>query len=189
MRAGAGGYVDAAHPVQREVKAVLEALGGAAIPDERRAVDGCSVPTWAMPLEHLARAFARFATGRGLGPQRAAAAQRLRAACAAKPWFVAGTGRFDTEVMQHFGARVFVKVGAEGVMCGALPGLGYGIAVKCADGQSRAAEVMMAATIARLLPAEERDRDILARLTHPVLRNWRGTVVGGIGPVEMLRAD
>jgi L-asparaginase II len=188
MRAGAGGYVEPAHPVQREVKAVLEALGGAPIPDERRAVDGCSVPTWAMPLETLAHAFARFATGRGLGPQRAAAAQRLRAACAAKPWFVAGTGRFDTEVMQHFGARVFVKVGAEGVMCGALPGLGCGVAVKCDDGQGRAAEVVMAAVIARLLPPEERDSEILARLTHPVLRNWRGTVVGGIRPVQVSRA-
>src|ERR1043166_7079179 len=101
-----------------------------------------------MPLADLARAFARFATGRGLGAARAAAAQRLRAACAAKPWFVAGTGRFDTALMEHFGARVFVKVGAEGVHCGALPELGYGIAVKCDDGQGRAGEVMMAATIA-----------------------------------------
>jgi L-asparaginase II len=89
--------------------------------------------------------------------------------------------------MQHFGARVFVKVGAEGVMCGALPGQGYGIAVKCADGQSRAAEVMMAATIARLLPHEASDGELLARFVRPVLRNWRGTVVGGIRPAEVLR--
>src|SRR5207237_8831131 len=134
-----------------EVPAALESLAGTATPDERRAIDGCSVPTWAMPLSGLARAFAGFATGRGLAPRRAAAAQRLRAACAAKPWFVAGTGRFDTELMQHFGARVFVKGGAEGVHCGALPDLGYGIAVKCDDGHGRAAEMMMAAAIARLL--------------------------------------
>jgi L-asparaginase II len=189
MRAAAGGYVEATHPVQREVKAALENLGGAAIPDERRATDGCSVPTWAMPLADLALAFARFATGSGLAAQRAAAAQRLRAACAAKPWFVAGTGRFDTELMQHFGARVFVKVGAEGVLCGALPDLGYGIAVKCDDGQSRAAEVMMAATIARLLPLDASDGEFLARFVRPTLRNWRGTVVGGIRPAEALRAE
>jgi hypothetical protein len=34
---------------------------------------------------------------------------------------VAGTGRFDTRVMQHLGERVFCKVGAEGVYCAALP--------------------------------------------------------------------
>src|SRR5262249_29721446 len=160
------------------VKATLETLGGAAIPDERRGVDGCSVPTWALPLTDLARAFARFGTGRGMEPTQAAAAQRLRAACAAKPWFVAGTGRFCTDIMGPFGARVFVKTGAEGVFCGALPELGYGIAVKCDDGQGRAGEVAMAAAIERLLRLDERDRIFLERFVRPVLRNWKGTVVG-----------
>jgi L-asparaginase II len=188
MGAGAGGYMEPGHPVQREVKAALESLGGTAIPDERRAVDGCSVPTWAMPLSGLARAFARFATGRGLAPHRAEAAQRLRAACAAKPWFVAGTGRFDTELMQHLGARVFVKGGAEGVHCGALPELGYGIAVKCDDGHGRAGEAMMAAVIARLLPLETGDRDFLEKFVRPTLRNWKGTAVGAIRSTQPLTA-
>src|SRR5437764_1012802 len=78
MGAGPGGYAEAGHPVQREVQAALESLSGTAIPDARRAIDGCSVPTWAMPLSGLARAFAAFASGRGLAPRRAAAAQRLR---------------------------------------------------------------------------------------------------------------
>jgi L-asparaginase II len=188
MGAAPDGYVEPAHPVQREVKAVLENLSGAAIPDERRGIDGCSVPTWAVPLSGLARAFARFATGWGLGTARAAAAQRLRAACAARPWFVAGTGRFDTVLMEHLGARVFVKGGAEGVHCGALPELGYGIAVKCDDGNGRAGEVVMAATIARLLWPEGTGQESLEKLIRPTLRNWRGTVVGGIRPVEMLQA-
>jgi L-asparaginase II len=186
MGAEPEGYVQSDHPVQREVKAVLENLSGAAIPDERRAIDGCSVPTWALPLADLARAFARFATGRGLGAQRAAAAQRLRAACAAKPWFVAGSGRFCTGLMEHFGARVFVKTGAEGVFCGALPELGYGIAVKCEDGHGRAAEVAIATLIARLLPLGERDREVIAGFVRPQLRNWQGTVVGGMRPTALI---
>jgi len=188
MRAETGGYVEPAHPVQREVKAVLEDLSGAAIPDEHRGIDGCSVPNWAMPLADLARAFARFATGHGLAPRRAAAAQRLRAACAAKPWFVAGTGRFDSALMEHFGARMFVKAGAEGVHCGALPDLGCGIAVKCDDGHGRAAEVMITAVIARLRRLDGSDREFLARFTSPALRNWKGTVVGGIRPTDALDA-
>src|SRR5262249_53092715 len=72
-------YVEAQHPVQRAVKATLENLSGVTIPDQRRAVDGCSVPTWALPLAALARAFARFGTGRAMEPARAAAARRLRA--------------------------------------------------------------------------------------------------------------
>ena len=37
--------------------------------------------------------------------------------------------------------RLFVKVGAEGVFCAAVPELGLGIALKCDDGAGRAAEV------------------------------------------------
>jgi len=180
------GYVEPGHPVQLEVKAVLESMTGAAIPDERRGIDGCSVPTWAVPLDALAHAFARFATGRGLGDKRAAAAARLRAACAAKPWFVSGTGRFSSEIMGHFGQRVFVKGGAEGVYCGALPELGYGVAIKCDDGQGRAAEVVMAAVIARLLPLGDADRAFIARFVRPALKNWRGTIVGEIAPAAGL---
>jgi L-asparaginase II len=187
MAADTGTYVEADHPVQREVKAALENLSGVTIPDAHRAIDGCSVPNWALPLAGLARAFARFATGRGLGAERAAAAQRLRAACAVKPWFVAGSGRFCTDIMGHFGARVFVKTGAEGVFCGALPELGYGIAVKCDDGQRRAAEVAIAAVIARLLPCDDRDREFLARFVRPQMRNWQGTTVGGIAPTPPLQ--
>ena len=188
MSADARSYAEADHPVQRAVKAALEDLTGAAIPDERRAIDGCAVPTWALPLAGLARAFARFGAGRGLAAGRAAAAERLRRACAAKPWFVAGSGRFCTDLMAHFGERVFVKTGAEGVFCGALPEQGFGIAVKCDDGQGRAAEVAIAAVIARLLPLRDRDADFLARFVRPQLRNWNGTVVGGIRPTELLGA-
>ena len=174
-------YVQPDHPVQREVKAILETLAGIAIADSGRATDGCSVPTWAMPLSALARAFARFGTGRGLAPARAQAAARVREACAAKPWHVAGTGRFCTEIMKAFGARIFVKTGAEGVFCAALPEQGLGIAVKCDDGAGRAAEVMMAATIARFLTSDA-DRSALERFVRPALRNWSGIAVGSLRP-------
>jgi L-asparaginase II len=181
-------YVQPAHPVQRLVRDTLEVLSEAALPPEVCAVDGCSVPTWALPLVDLARAFACFGTGHRMESTRAAAAQRLRAACAAKPWFVAGTGRFCTDIMGHFGARVFVKTGAEGVFCGALPELGYGIAIKCDDGQGRAAEVATAAMIERFLRLDEGDRIFLERFVRPVLRNWKGTAVGGLRPADALVA-
>src|SRR4030095_12223576 len=150
------------HPVQRAVKALLEHLTGVPIPDQYRAIDGCSVPTWAIPLSALARGFARLGSGKGMPPERAKAAQRLRAACAAHPWHVAGTGRFCTAVMEHFGARVFVKTGAEGVFCGAIPGAGLGVAIKIDDGAARASEVAMAggvgAFVARALrPCRRRE--------------------------------
>jgi L-asparaginase II len=181
-------YVEPAHPVQRAVKATLEGLAGTALGEDVCAIDGCSVPTWAMPLSALALAFARFGTGTGLAPERARAAARLREACAAQPWHVAGTGRFCTDVMRAFGARVFVKTGAEGVFCAALPDLGLGIALKCDDGAGRAAEAAMAATIARHL-ASDADRAMLDRFARPVLRNWNGTAVGSIRVTGAIAKD
>ena len=180
------GYGAPSHPVQREVCATLASLTGVALSAEEAAIDGCAVPTWAIPLSGLALAFARFGTGHTLSPLRSKAAARLRQACAAAPWYVAGTGRFCTEIIQRFGARVYVKTGAEGVFCSALPDQGIGIALKCDDGGTRAAEAIMALAIARFLPLADGEREFLSRWTDRTLRNWNGTVIGGLRPTDAL---
>jgi L-asparaginase II len=174
------GYWRPEHAVQLLVRGVLEDLTGAVMSPDCRAVDGCSVPTWAVPLHNLAHAFAKFGTGHGLAPERARAAARLRAACTHKPWFVAGSGRFCTQVIQLLGARALVKTGAEGVYCGALPQQGLGIAIKCDDGAGGAAEAIMATLIARFVPLQDQERAALAQLARPVLRNWNGIEVGAV---------
>ena len=186
------GYVRPEHPVMREVTAALAAMTGAKLDAGDRATDGCSIPAYAVPLRALARAFARLGTGEGQAPARAAALQRLRAAVAAHPGLVAGAGRFDTTLMEAAGARVFVKSGAEGVHCGALPELGLGFAVKCVDGAGRAAQVAAAALVARLLGAPGVAADLAVataeRLAHPTLVNWNGLTVGGLRPACPLAA-
>jgi L-asparaginase II len=149
--------------------------------------DGCSIPTFGIPLRALALGFARFATGQGLSPERARAAQRLRQAVAAAPFMVAGTGRFDTRVMQHFGERVFCKVGAEGVYCAALPERGLGVAIKMDDGNTaRAVEVVMARVIEALVQRDDADAAALQGLVQVPLRNWNGIEVGRLAPTEAL---
>lgn len=180
------GYVKAEHSVQREVRAAIEGLTGVGLGADLCGTDGCSIPTWAVPLDRLAHAFAKFGTGRGLAEMRAKSAARIRAACAAQPYYVAGTGRFCTEIMRRFGARVLAKTGAEGVFCGALPEQGIGIALKCDDGATRAAEVTMAAMIARFLPMSDEERAALDRFVRPTLRNWNGIEVGGLRPAADL---
>lgn len=174
-----GGYVQPGHPVMREVTAALQATTGHDLEHTAAGTDGCSIPTYAVPLRKLALAFARVGTGQGLRPGHAAAARRLRAAVAAAPFMVAGSGRFDTRVMQRLGARVFCKVGAEAVYCAALPELGLGVALKIDDGNTaRAAEVVMAALLLRLLPLDDGDSSFVAGLADQALVNWNGIEVG-----------
>jgi L-asparaginase II len=174
------GYVGPDHPVQWAVRAALEDITGASHNDEVRGVDGCSIPTYAVPLPALAYGFARFGTGQGISRGCATAAERIRRAVAANPFMVAGTGRFDTVVMEALRERVFVKTGAEGVHCAALPELGLGIAVKCDDGGKRAAEAIMASLIVRLLPLEGEARAVLEGYARRTLKNWNGIPVGEV---------
>jgi L-asparaginase II len=149
-------------------------------------LDGCKAPTWPISLARLALAFAKFGTGRGLGPERAKAAARLRSACAAEAWYVGGTNRFCTEVMQLLGIRAFVKFGAEGVYCAALPEQGLGIAVKCDDGAVRAAEVIMAVLLRKFLGASDTTKRSLDRFVQPPVKTWGGQEVGSLSPAPVL---
>lgn len=189
-RAFLRGYVKPDHPVMREVTAALQAATGFDLGQTAVGTDGCSIPTYAIPLRHLAHAFARVATGTGLSPAYAAAAARLRQAVFRAPYMVAGTGRFDSRVMERLGEQVCCKVGAEGVYCAALPTLGLGVAVKMDDGNTaRACEVVMAALIERLLPLAEVDAAFLRACSDAPIVNWNGIEVGRLRASAMLRAS
>jgi L-asparaginase II len=180
------GYVAPDHAVQREVAASIEAMTGARLSEEMRGVDGCAIPTYAVPLVALARGFARLGTGHGLSQGRRIAAARIRAAVAAHPLTVAGRGRFDSEVMSLLGPRVFTKSGAEGVFCATLSESGLGLAVKADDGAGRAAQVMIAALIRRFGGFDEETSARLMRFVSPRLLNWNGAEVGLLRPAGPL---
>ena len=175
------GYIQPEHPAMRMVTQALAEMTGARLEADNRAVDGCSIPTYAISLQALALGFARFGSGVGLSADRASAAALLRRAVAAHPFMVAGTKRFDTLLMQALGARVFSKTGAEGVFCVALPELGLGVAVKCDDGAGRAAEVATAALVQRFLKG-----GVPESLLNPELVNWNGIKVGELRAVSAL---
>ena len=173
-------YIRADHPIMCEVKAVLENVTGAAHDEDLCGIDGCSIPTYAVPLSSLAHGFAKMTTGNGLSPERAEAARRLFDACMAEPFYVAGRGRFCTRLMELGQGRIFVKTGAEGVFCGAIPELGVGIALKCDDGTTRAAEIMMVATLCHLLPPLHPLHRELTKMATITLKNRNGWEVGEI---------
>lgn len=175
------GYVDRDHRVQCEVAKLLGDVCACDLEAASCGIDGCSVPTWAIPLHNLAMGFARLATPASLAGARANAATRLFKACSAAPYMVAGTGRFCTGLMNAVPAA-FVKTGAEGVYCGAVPRAGLGIALKCDDGGTRAAEVSMAAILSRLPVFSDNERQALEGFAYQRVENRRGLHVGDVRP-------
>lgn len=180
------GYVAAGHREQELIRDAMEAITGAPHDDAHRGVDGCSIPTYAVPLKNLAHGFARMATGQGLGRERALAARRLMGACMAEPFLVSGTGRADLRLMQAAPGRIFVKIGAEGVYCGALPELGLGLAIKCDDGAGRGAETIVAALLARLLKADTALSSTLMEIATAAVESRVGARVGEVRPTAVL---
>lgn len=172
------GYVTYDHPLQAEIRDVMGDLTGTVLTRENSGVDGCSIPTYALPLTALAHGFAKMASGTGLGPQRAKASRRIMQACMAEPFYVAGTGRACTKLMQVAPGRIFVKTGAEGVFCAAIPERGFGIAVKCDDGTARAADSIVAGILARFFDGEV--KVALDGIANHTMHNWKGIAVGDV---------
>ncbi len=132
------GYRLAVHPVQRATRAVH---AEAAELDERAlpaGIDGCGVLTFAMPLERMAHAFARF--------ERLEGGARVAAGMREYPELIRGPLAADTRLMRALDGWI-AKGGAEGLLCAA--GHGIGVALKAEDGNSRALGPAAAAFFAR----------------------------------------
>jgi L-asparaginase II len=182
------GYVGYDHPLQQQIRATMQSLTGTPLGHDNCGIDGCAIPSYAVPLKNLAHGFAKMATGMGLEPSRARASRRLLDACMAEPFYVAGTERACTKLMRIAPGRIFAKTGAEGVFCAAIPEQGIAIAIKCDDGTTRAAEAMVAATLARFF---EKGGDVnlgLMAMANKALKNWNRIHVGDIRATAALKA-
>ncbi len=171
-------YIKLEHPVQREIADVLGSTTGVPHNEDNHGIDGCSIPTYKIPLSRLAVAFARFSVGEHTNQTRSKAMIRIRDACMAHPYMVAGKERVCTQLMEALPGRVFVKVGAEGVYTACLPEKGIGIAIKARDGNFRAVEVAVTHLIDKHLDLSDQERAAIDPMCRPILKNWNGIAVG-----------
>ncbi|MCB9993398.1 MAG: asparaginase [Hyphomicrobiaceae bacterium] len=179
------GYINRNHPEQMLVRQCIEDVIGMPLSEDLCGTDGCSIPTFAAPLHAFARGFARMSTGEELSPEDAAAARRIFDAATANPVLVGGTGVFDTNVMEAFEGRLMIKVGAEGVYCGAVRDKGWGFALKCDDGKEAAAQAMIAAVLTIIADPNSAQRRVLDRSISQVMTNWNKFEVGLLRPTRL----
>jgi L-asparaginase II len=162
------GYLDRQHPLQQAIEARLGEAAGE--PVSAVVVDGCGAPQHALSLTGLARGTLSLVQAAEGSPGR-----RVADAMRAHPWYVAGTGREDTGLMDAV-PGLLVKGGADGVHVAALPGRGA-VALKLDDGGDRGRTPALVAGLRRL--------GVDADLVDP----WAVTrVTGGDGFVGEVRA-
>lgn len=133
-------YVEVEHPLQRAITDRITDLAGHVV---HIGVDGCGAPAHVMSLVGLARAFRSLAIESG----------DVWSAMTTNPELVGGRDRDVTRLMQQV-PGLMAKDGAEGVFAAAMPD-GRAAAVKIADGNGRAAGIVLAAALRTVgVPAE-----------------------------------
>lgn len=171
--ASMGSYLDTVHPTQVGVREAILRIAG--VPHESlvESVDGCSAPTYAMPLVTLATAYARLATA---APENAFG--MLREAMMAFPNLVSGTGRTDDVLMRAAKGHIVAKAGADGIQAVGLPGLGLGVAVKISSGDGRAAVAATLAILQELAVLSGEEIEHVRKVAALNVTTTRGATVG-----------
>lgn len=174
------------HPVQERIKRVLAEFCGVSEESMADAVDGCTVPVYAVPLRNMALAYANLCDPGFMGGKYEKSQNYILSAMTLYPEYVAGKDRLDTVLMKRFGSRVVVKAGAEGVYCAGLIGRATGIALKIEDGALRAASPAIFEALLQLGVLSDEEAEDLNEFRRPPLLNNKGEAIGEIRPVFRL---
>ncbi|KAI4684438.1 uncharacterized protein J4E84_006428 [Alternaria hordeiaustralica] len=186
------------HAMQQRVYRAVEDISGLTKEEVLWTVDGCNLPTPAMPLPNLALMFARLADAADLsdGPsketldQRTQHLARIHKCMASYPGLVAGEGRFDTALMTPYNGQVVGKIGADACYSVAvrasphadLAGMNHGamgIAVKVEDGNLDILYAAVIETLEQLNIGSSEVRQSLDGWRYPKIVNTAGVVTGG----------
>jgi L-asparaginase II len=128
-------YLDTEHPLQQWI---TDTIGRWAGTPTHIGVDGCGAPAHVVSLVGLAQAFAAVADG-----SAGAAGRQVHSAMTGHPEMVGGPTNGVTRFMRAV-PGMMVKDGADGVYAAALPD-GRAVALKVADGSTRARRILLVA--------------------------------------------
>ena len=163
-------YLDRAGEVQTAALAAVAERCGMVLGDDDIVGDGCGAPCPCFSLEAVARGWATLMDD-------AASSTRIRTSIATHPWYLAGTGRFDTAIAEVTAGRVLSKIGTDGMHLAMAPEAGVAVAAKAVDGSRIAAEEGL---VHLLVQSGALSTDEAERLPRASVLDDAGRVVGAI---------
>ena len=190
-------YTENEHPVQQGILSVFAEMCELDPEEILVGRDGCSVPTYSVPLFNAAWGWAKLTDPTKLSPARAESCQQIAEAMTRKPFFVGGPGRLDTRLMESFPHKLISKAGAEafqaiGILPNAIkPGSpALGIALKISDGD-QGKRALPAVTLEVLRQLEVLSEEELQKMADlgPIQtsHNQAGIVTGKAKPCFQLQ--
>ena len=145
-------YTEVDHPVQKRILDTFSDFCGLDPNLVQIGRDGCSVPTFAVPLYNAALGWARLVKPDKFPERRSQACRKITSAMGNHPFFVAGPGRLDTRLMELKKGKIISKAGAEAYQAAGLfenaiapgsPALGITLKIASGDLGKRALEAVM----------------------------------------------
>jgi len=174
-------YMELGHPLQQWILAEVSEFAGVPREQIQISVDGCGLPTFQIPLKHLARSFARL-TGRA-----GFSVTRLMECACKYPELVAGENRICTDLIKATRGRVFGKIGGEAVYGMSLFEQGWGIGIKIEDGSLRGLTPTVVEVLRSLGVLTREELSLLKTYHYPQISNYRKETVGRVRPTFELR--
>ena len=176
-------YLSAANAAEAKILASCAELFGVDESSMVVGVDGCGIPVVAVPLRNSAQLYARIAEPSTLPAHWRDALARVRRAMVNNPAYVAGTGRFDTDLMRATFPNVACKGGAEGFHASASIARKVGMCAKVADGNYRAISPFVIERLFERGVLDDEAVKLLATHRRPAVKNHAGKLVGEIRAV------
>lgn len=135
-------------------------------------VDGCGIPTFALPVINIAKMFSNFSKGRDKN------CTRIISAMTKNPFYSGGISQIDTEIIKQTKGRLLAKVGAEGIIV--VFHKGNCAVVKIVDGSQRARSFVVLKLLLKLrwLKITEIKNSPLEEISKGLIKNHSGKIVG-----------
>jgi L-asparaginase II len=174
------GYLSLEHPLQQWILELMAEHAMVPASTIGTAIDGCSLPTFYLPLNAIATSLARFVHNARTGDE---ASSRVMASVAAHPEMIYEHGGFDSELIRALGPRCIAKRGAMAVFVIGLDTLAYGpigIAVKLEDGNIAQMPPVVMRALEQLDVLSPAELEQLARFRGIVVENCNGMRVGDV---------
>ena len=165
-------YTKINHPLQQYILKTIKDLS-----ETKKiilGIDGCSVPTFSMPIINIAKLFSNFTN------PKHNQYKEIISSITKNPFFIGGNGHIDTEIIKCSKGKLIAKCGAEGIMIVAYNG--NSAVIKIADGSSKIRSIVMLSLLKELnwLKKSELENPILKRVLQGNIKNHSGLITGKI---------
>ena len=168
-------YIDINHEIQQEMLKSISKITDLKIDDIDIATDGCGVPVFGLPIYNMALAYAKLAD-----KNRKESLKKISSAMTENPYYVAGTERLDTIIMEETNGKILAKLGAESVYCMSIVDKGIGIAMKTEDGSYRALDAVIPSLLLKHGYIEKIEYENIIKRVKVNIKNHRQEIVGKI---------